>query len=184
MLEPSTFRRISPRRQSAAHVAITLLAVLIAPRASLADESIDTDDLFPTNIGDKWGFADGQDHFAIPLQYEDAQLFSEGLAAVKRDGKWGYIDAHGKTKVPFFYDYGQPFCEGLAPVGTGEKWGFVNRSGKLVIPTTFDWVQGFSEGLSAVTENGRLKYIDRQGVVRIDNGDSDGTRLQGRPRRR
>ena len=52
----------------------------------------------------------------ITPQYEDADSFSEGLAAVKKDGKWGYIDETGKTVIPFEYDYAFPFSEGLAVV--------------------------------------------------------------------
>ena len=28
----------------------------------------------------------------IPLEYEEVGNFSEGLAAVRKDGKWGYIN--------------------------------------------------------------------------------------------
>ena len=48
----------------------------------------------------------------ITPQYEDADSFNEGLAAVKKDGKWGYIDETGKTVIPFEYDYAFPFSEG------------------------------------------------------------------------
>ena len=41
----------------------------------------------------------------IDPQYEDADSFSQGLAAVKKDGKWGYIDMEGNTVIPFQFDY-------------------------------------------------------------------------------
>ncbi|MCX7985750.1 MAG: WG repeat-containing protein [Bacteroidales bacterium] len=31
----------------------------------------------------------------IPLKYDDAGYFSEGLARVKLNDKWGYIDKNG-----------------------------------------------------------------------------------------
>ena len=52
----------------------------------------------------------------ISPQYEDANQFSDGLAAVKQNGKWGYVDETGKTIIPFEYDYCYPFSEGLAIV--------------------------------------------------------------------
>lgn len=84
----------------------------------------------------------------IAAQYEDAKTFSEGLAAVKKDGKWGYIDKTGKTVIPFSYDYAFSFSEGLAVVGqtkdatvksydgTDETfkavyWGFINPANKF-----------------------------------------------------
>lgn len=52
----------------------------------------------------------------ISPQYEDAQSFSEDLAAVKKNGKWGYIDEENKTVIPFQYAYAWPFNEGKAIV--------------------------------------------------------------------
>lgn len=54
----------------------------------------------------------------IAPQYESAGQFSEGLAAVRKDGKWGFIDEDGKTVIPFQYDLAGGFHEGLAVVGT------------------------------------------------------------------
>lgn len=53
----------------------------------------------------------------IAPQYEAAQPFSEGLAAVKKDGKWGYIDKTGAVVIPFQYDRAYVFNEGYAIVG-------------------------------------------------------------------
>ncbi|MBP3319638.1 MAG: WG repeat-containing protein, partial [Ruminiclostridium sp.] len=52
----------------------------------------------------------------IRPQYEDAQSFSEDLAAVKKNGKWGYINEENKTVIPFQYAYAWPFNEGKAVV--------------------------------------------------------------------
>jgi len=53
-----------------------------------------------------------------PPVYEDAKDFSEGLAAVKKDGKWGFIDTDNNVVIPFKYDIAASFSEGLAIVGT------------------------------------------------------------------
>lgn len=52
----------------------------------------------------------------IAPQYEDAQTFSENLAAVKKDGKWGYINDRNEVVIPFQYAYAWPFSEGRAVV--------------------------------------------------------------------
>lgn len=104
----------------------------------------------------------------IAPQYEDASLFSDGLAAVKKDGKWGYIDTEGKTVIPFQYDLAYEFNEGYAIVGklvntesweheewdedkeeyvkdgTTDYWytyemGFIDGSNKLTWFTYTDW---------------------------------------------
>ena len=52
----------------------------------------------------------------IAPQYEAAEPFSEGLAAVKRDGKWGYIDTAGELVIPFRFERAYDFSEGCAVV--------------------------------------------------------------------
>ena len=54
----------------------------------------------------------------IGYQYEDAHSFSDGLAAVQKNGKWGYINTDGETVIPFEYDVAYSFSEGYAVVGT------------------------------------------------------------------
>ena len=51
--------------------------------------------LIPYRKGDKWGYCDWNKKIVIPVQYDDAWLFSEGLALVKVNGKWGFIDTKG-----------------------------------------------------------------------------------------
>jgi hypothetical protein len=89
-----------------------------------------------------------------PSQY--ASSFSEGLAAVSRDGRWGYIDASGAWVIPPRFAEVEEFSEGLAVVGTGEysskttQFGFIDRTGKFVIAPRFDWASSFSDGLAGV----------------------------------
>lgn len=56
----------------------------------------------------------------IEPQYEDASIFNENLAAVRKDGKWGYIDKDNNVVIPFIYGYASFFAEGLAVVGVLE----------------------------------------------------------------
>jgi hypothetical protein len=51
--------------------------------------------LIPYRKGDKWGYCDRNKKIVIPIQYDGAMPFNEGLARVKVKGKWGYIDTKG-----------------------------------------------------------------------------------------
>lgn len=62
------------------------------------------------------GYVDYEDNLVIPLLYEEASEFSEGLAAVKQDGKWGYINGEGKIIIPFQFARAETFSEGFAVV--------------------------------------------------------------------
>lgn len=79
-------------------------------------------------------------------RYDQIDAFSEGLAAVRRDGKWGYINLKGEEVIPCqFSDIFPPgqFSEGLACVvderneEDNKLWnkrvGFINKKGEFVI---------------------------------------------------
>lgn len=54
--------------------------------------------------------------FAIPPIYEQAEDFSEGIAAVYQDKKWKFIDQHGAKLVPFVYDKVKGFKNSMVAV--------------------------------------------------------------------
>ena len=87
---------------------------------------------------------------AIKPKYDEAQSFSEGLAAVKKGSKWGYIDTKGEVVIPFEYDVAYVFNEGLAVVGKlskahgGERYemGFIDQENNLTMfrdPEAYDY---------------------------------------------
>jgi hypothetical protein len=51
-------------------------------------------------LAGKYGFIERTGMFAIPPQYEDAFVFSEGLARVQVNGKVGFIDRTGVFVIP------------------------------------------------------------------------------------
>lgn len=53
---------------------------------------------------DGYGYIDKTGKVVIPLIYDYALNFKEGLAGVEKDGKMGFIDKTGKTVIPFLYD--------------------------------------------------------------------------------
>lgn len=56
---------------------------------------------------DLWGFADYKGNIVIEPQYERAKSFSNGLAAVCKNGKWGYINKNNELVVDYmFYECG------------------------------------------------------------------------------
>lgn len=66
----------------------------------------------------------------------EALPFSNGLAAVKRDGKWGYINKHFELVIPYQYDSADSFIGSLAKVET-RKGGmlissYINKFGQVV----------------------------------------------------
>lgn len=68
-------------------------------------------------------------------QYDELYPFSEGLAAVKKDGKFGYINTKGELVIPCQYQYAGSFKEGLACVVKDEEdnnISFIDAKGKML----------------------------------------------------
>lgn len=68
-------------------------------------------------IGKLWGFEDGTGNVVIPAVFDEAQDFSDGMAAVKKGKKWGYINEKGDIVIDYQYSAALPFNEGHAVVG-------------------------------------------------------------------
>ncbi len=104
----------------------------------------------------------------IPCQYDNARSFSEGLAAVEKDGRWGFIDKEGNEVIPFIYDYALSFNEGLAPVMLDHKMGYIDKTGDVVIPFELFLADNFKEGVASVLlREGGWKWIDKTGQIII-----------------
>ena len=108
-------------------------------------------------------------------QYDELSLYSEGYAAVRKDGVgWGYIDTWGREVIPCKYSRAHPFHEGLASVELPDRdgWAFIDTLGQVVIPPptdTYDmYLPGeFSDG-RVVFMSGDLSLftvLDRQGNI-------------------
>jgi hypothetical protein len=132
--------------------------------------------------GGKCGCIDKTGKVVIPLEYDNATTFSEGLAAVEKDGKQYLIDKSGKIVVALdkHYDDIGLFSDGMArvqmenrPNRVGSDYGFIDTTGKEVIPLGKYELVGwyFSEGLTEVGEFGgkfnQYGFMDKTGTVVI-----------------
>src|SRR5713101_4041743 len=114
----------------------------------------------------KFGFIDREGHLVVQPQWDNAQEFSGGLAAVQRGGKWGFIDKAGRVVIPIEWDDDRTwhrFSEGLAPVERVGKWGFIDKTGNTVIALRWENALWFHEGLAAVKLGGKWGFINKTG---------------------
>ena len=126
--------------------------------------------LYPVAVGLDWGFIDKTGNLAMPLEFEGATDFQEGLAGVKVNGAWGFIDSRGEVVIKPQFQQVDPFSEGLAAVQEGDRWGYVDYSGKYVIQPQFAGAGDFGEGLAPALKNEKddWGYIDRSGQFVIE----------------
>ncbi|MEP0886235.1 WG repeat-containing protein [Trichocoleus sp. ST-U3] len=119
--------------------------------------------LLPVKVDHKWGYIDKTGQVVIQPQFDEANLFSEGLTAVRIGSKWGYINQTGEVIIQPQFDSPGEFYEGLLAVEIGDKWGYIDKTGQVVIQPQFDSADEFSEGLAAVRISDKRGYIDKRG---------------------
>jgi len=140
---------------------------LVIPLREFEDVSGFREGLAMVMVGDKWGAIDKTGKMVIEPQFDGADVFCEGLAAIQKGGrekgKWGYADKTGGIVIQPQFDLAGGFSEGLAPVKVGDKWGYVDKSGKIVIKPRFDDCGRFSAGCAPVRVGDKSGYIDPSG---------------------
>jgi len=123
----------------------------------------DDHELFPIQVGDKFGYIDVNGLVIIEPKYDDCEYFSEGLAYVKLDGKVGFINSKEELKISFrkferySSDFNFPkedsrkFLNGLVVFkGKDGKYGFLDKNGEWAIEPKYLAVAPFYEGFAVV----------------------------------
>lgn len=101
----------------------------------------------------------------IEPRFENAECFSEGLAAVKSGGLYGYINRTGTLVVdPSFSEAGD-FHDGIAAVRKNGMNTLINFKGIPVIAAREDESRFFGEGLAVVKINGKYGYMTGTGKI-------------------
>lgn len=99
----------------------------------------------------KRGFLNINDgRIVINEQYDKAWVFSEGLAAVVKDGKIGFINARNEIVLPFRYDYSDCggmaidylFRDGYCTMTDGRgACGLIDKEGNWIIEPQYDCIR-------------------------------------------
>ena len=108
---------------------------------------------------------------AVPAQYRRAWVFSDGLAAVQRNGNIGFIDHKGNVVIDFLFPYhGNPltqfvFDDGHCVVANADgKCGVIDKTGKWLISPEYDTVNAFRE-YAIVSKSGVSMQMSYDGKV-------------------
>lgn len=115
--------------------------------------------------GKKKGYLDINWNVVIPLIYDDADNFNEGMASVKLGNKWGFINKTGQMVVPTKYDTANNFRKGLALVGMNGKYGYIDTTGTAVIQIIYDDVKPESLGYYVVKSGKKWGFLDKKGAI-------------------
>lgn len=112
-----------------------------------------------------YGFVDNKGNEIIKLQYKDAMIFYEGLAAVGNGKKFGFINIKGDTVIPFIYDdIFLGFSNGLSDVKRNDSCGYIDKKGNIIIPLIYETCYPFQSDLASIlTFDGSTLLINKKG---------------------
>lgn len=107
--------------------------------------------------------------------FDDATIYSEGLAGVKifsnGDSRWTYMNTNFDIVTTERYDSVKPFRNNLAIVQQMNpsvkhwgRWGVINKEFEVVIPFKFSEISTFQKGGIAYAKIKGSKY-DREGII-------------------
>lgn len=116
----------------------------------------------------KYGYCDDNGRIVIPIQYQKAEDFSDGLASICIDGKHGFIDTAGNIVIePMFEDAGA-FHDGIAWVKNGDNYYYINKTGKILNGEKYSYAEDFHNGFGIVKKNGHYGIVARSGLSTFD----------------
>ena len=106
----------------------------------------------------------------IPIKYEIAMPFCDGLAAVCMGDKYGFINEEGTKVIDYQYDDVEwGFYEGYAWVKKNGKWGLIDKKGiglqvannfQFTRLLNFDYYEGWADAMTATS---KTFYFDKYG---------------------
>ena len=120
----------------------------------------------PVAYGGSIGLINTDGEFVLQSsELGEIKPFSNGLAAVGKNGKWGFIDTSGKRIIEPKFDDAWNFSDnGLAAAEINEKWGIINKSGHWIVEPKYHYsFFYFGNGLTGLKIKHKWRLINAQG---------------------
>lgn len=132
----------------------------------------DADSLFVVAKDGKRGFVDRYTgEVSIPFKYDEAWLFTDGVAGVCEGDSIYFIDRSGKPindkkfrRVrDYDNDYGYRYYGKYAVIPVADKYGLVDRDGDWALPPEYEEIEISPNDLWKVTAGGKQGVMDADG---------------------
>jgi hypothetical protein len=95
--------------------------------------------------------------------FEEADIYSEGLAGVKIKGKWGYMNHDYDIEIRPQFDFATPFNEGYAKVMSDKYFGFIDKKGDYIIEPKYVKTGLLREGVVPAMIGEKWGLLDKDG---------------------
>jgi hypothetical protein len=135
--------------------------------------------LAAVKLNNKWGYIDIMNNVLIPINFDQAYMFNNGLAKVNVNGHEFEIDKNGvyrskikqtssnidfdayreKLKSRDLNNLSRFMSFNLFEKIFSGKWYFVDKTGKVVLSYNYDYVADSYNGLRLVELNGKYGFI-------------------------
>lgn len=109
-----------------------------------------------------YGFMNTNGQIIVPLEYQGARSFSDGIGALFNGKNWYYIDKQGKSIFERSFNAIGSFYEGVARVQINNEWGYINKAGELIIPPIYKIADDFHKGFAIVGDGAYYGYINKE----------------------
>ncbi|QHJ08170.1 WG repeat-containing protein [Hymenobacter busanensis] len=115
--------------------------------------------LVPYRKGALWGYATAPGQLVLPLRYDEAGPFAEGVAWVRQGPLYGYIDGGGHPLTPVQYERAGTFARGRATVQLAGETFDIDRNGlRLTGPTPAPPEEDFLAQGDPVRQGGKVGF--------------------------
>jgi len=115
------------------------------------------------------------DKVLVDAVYTHVWFFSEGLAAVEKDGKIGFINMKGALVIPYQFVHrtnDRPdivFKDGRCVMANGNgQMGVIDRKGEWVVKPQYEKVDLTESGIFATTSNSKLLLSNTGEIIQDD----------------
>lgn len=130
-------------------------------------------------VGEKVGFIDETGKIIIPIQYDAASNFSEGLCVVSIGKKVGCIDSLGNVVLPLQYEGVVILGRNLFAINQNCLWQLIRRNGELAHNEYFKLVRKGEDrmsfthgGIDTYNEDNFYATLDKEELKIIDTGNN------------
>lgn len=113
-----------------------------------------------------YGFADETGKIVIPMQYDKAWQFKNGLAKVERNNRYGLIDKSGKIIIPPQYNELNYFTDKLLRTRYNNQYELFDTQGNI-ISNKYDFIGNIDYGFAKIKQKDKYGLMDKNGKIII-----------------
>ena len=137
-------------------------------------QGLDSIGIFEKN--EKRGFYNqNTDKVLVDALYTHVWFFSEGLAAVEKDGKIGFVNMKGKLVIPHKFIHRTndhpdiAFSNGMCVIANGNgQLGVIDRKGEWIVKPVYEEVKLTDSGIIASTSNSKSLLNNKGEILQKD----------------